>query len=158
MLLLSGCTRSTSTPASTITEMDTATATATATIVRATYSPTPTVPAPQAVREFFQSPTHNIWCEMDFQNDDLPDVAYCQSTNPPQNVGIRSDGSIVSTCTDSAGCVGQGGETPNYLSPVLAYGQRAVVGPFTCLSEESGMTCTAAGRGFTISSAGIAPV
>jgi len=158
MLLLSGCTRSTSTPASTIAEMDTATVTATSTIVRATYSPTPTVPAPQAVREFFQSPTHNIWCEMDFQNDDLPDVAYCQSTNPPQNVGIRSDGSIVSTCTDSAGCVGQGGETPNYLSPVLAYGQRAVVGPFTCLSEESGMTCTAGGRGFTISSAGIAPV
>jgi len=158
MLLLSGCTRSTSTPASTIMEKDTAAVTATSTVVRATYSPTPTEPAPQAVREYFQSPTHNIWCEMDFQNDDISDGAYCQSTNPPQNVSISSDGSIDRTCTDNAGCVGQGGETPNSYSPVLAYGQRAVEGPFTCLSEESGMSCTAGGRGFTISSAGIAPI
>ncbi len=36
--------------------------------------------------------------------------------------------------------------------------QSAVLGPFTCLSEESGMTCTANGRGFKISTAGIVPV
>jgi len=39
--------------------------------------------------------------------------------------------------------------------PTLAYGQTMSMGPFKCLSEESGVTCTAAGRGFTISRSGI---
>jgi len=104
--------------------------------------------------QFFTSPSGNIQCEMDFQREPgIPDGAYCMSMHPLQNVQIRADGSLVGVCTGPT--CGSNGPTNQ---GVLAYGQSAVLGPFTCLSEESGMTCTANGRGFTISTAGIVPV
>ena len=43
-------------------------------------------------------------------------------------------------------------------NPTLGYGQTIGTGPFTCLSEVSGVACTVvSGRGFTISSSGITP-
>ena len=105
--------------------------------------------------QFFRSPSSNIHCEIDFQRGHgVPDGAYCMSVSPLQNVTIRPDGSLANVCTNDSSC-GSNGPTDE---GVLAYGQSAVLGPFTCLSEESGMTCTANGRGFKISSAGIVPV
>jgi hypothetical protein len=41
----------------------------------------------------------------------------------------------------------------------LPYNHTTGIGPFTCLSEVSGVTCTVgSGRGFAISSSGITPV
>jgi hypothetical protein len=103
----------------------------------------------------FRSPSGNIHCEINFQRGSgVPDGAYCMSVQPLQNVLIRSDGSLANVCTNDPSC----GSNAPLDEAVLPYGQSAVLGPFTCLSEESGMTCTANGRGFTISSAGIAPV
>jgi hypothetical protein len=45
------------------------------------------------------------------------------------------------------------------MATTLRYGQTTGIGPFTCRSEGSGVTCrVASGRGFTISTSGIAPV
>ena len=105
--------------------------------------------------QFFRSPSGNIHCEIDFQRDPrIPDGAYCMSWNPLQNAQIRADGSLASVCTDGVSCGSNGPQDEG----VLAYGASAVLGPFTCLSEESGMTCTANSRGFKISTAGIVPV
>lgn len=111
--------------------------------------------------QFFTSPSGNIQCQVGWQRSApaaagggfLPDVAYCMSIKPLQNVSLRADGTLSNVCTGST-CGSNGPQDQG----VLAYGQRAALGPFTCLSEESGMTCTANGRGFTISNAGIAPV
>lgn len=104
--------------------------------------------------QFFRSPSGNIQCEIDFQRDPrIPDGAYCMSWKPLQSVTIRPDGTLANVCTGET--CGSNGPTDQ---GVLAYGQSAVLGPFTCVSEESGMTCTANGKGFTISSAGIVPV
>ena len=107
--------------------------------------------------QFFTSPSGNIGCEINFQRGSgIPDGAYCMARTPtlPSNVTIRPDGSLANVCTNDWSCGSNGPQDQG----VLAYGQRAVLGPFTCLSEESGMTCTANGRGFKISSSGIAPV
>ncbi|MEH3130228.1 MAG: hypothetical protein PGN27_09760 [Mycolicibacterium neoaurum] len=107
--------------------------------------------------QFFRSPTGNIQCEINFGRapaaagaESLPDGVYCMSQQPLQSVQIRADGSLTDVCTGPT--CGSDGPTDQ---GVLAYGQSAVLGPFTCLSEESGMTCTANGRGFEISTAGI---
>jgi hypothetical protein len=48
---------------------------------------------------------------------------------------------------------------PPENTPTLVYGQTARHGPFSCLSEMSGMTCSvASGQGFTISRSGITAV
>ncbi len=84
----------------------------------------------------------------------MPDGAYCMSINPPQHALIGPDGTLQDVCTNDMSCLSNGpvGE------PVLAYGQSRGIGPFMCHSEQSGMTCTANGKGFTISSSGIVPV
>lgn len=105
--------------------------------------------------QFFRSPSGNIHCEIDFQRGSgIADGAYCMSVNPTQHVLIRSDGSWADVCTNDPMC----GSNGPLDEGVLAYGQSAVLGPFTCLSAETGMTCTANGRGFTVSSSGITPV
>jgi len=104
--------------------------------------------------QFFRSPSGNIHCEIDFARAGLPDGAYCMTANPTSHVLIRSDGSLARVCTNDPSCGSNGPQD----EAVLPYGQSAALGPFTCLSQESGMTCTASGRGFTISSSGIVPV
>lgn len=44
--------------------------------------------------------------------------------------------------------------------PRLGYGETAALGPFSCLADAEGITCTVveAGRGFAVNSAGIVPV
>ena len=102
----------------------------------------------------FLSPSRNIGCEMDYQRGhEIPDEAYCQSTAPPQSVHLSTDGTFKS-CTGET-CLGNAGEG----TPTLPYGQAAWLGPFSCRSEPSGITCkVTSGRGFSISNAGIMPV
>ena len=40
-------------------------------------------------------------------------------------------------------------------APVLAYGKSREIGPYTCQSETSGLTCRIGGKGFKASRAGI---
>jgi hypothetical protein len=114
--------------------------------------------APRAVADsswvHFKSPSQNISCEIDYQRGaGIPDGVYCQSWTPPQSVHMDAGG-MTSVCTGQS-CLGN----PAVGTPILAYGQSAGTGPFSCLSEVSGVTCTAgSGRGFTISNSGITPV
>lgn len=101
----------------------------------------------------FLSPSRNIGCEVDYQRNGIPDEAYCQTNSPPQSVRLSPDGTFKSCSGES--CLGNAGEG----TPTLPYGQTASTGPFSCRSEESGITCkVTSGRGFTISNAGVAQV
>lgn len=131
-------------------------------VVTAAAPTNPYVGPDSAHVQFFRSPSGNIHCQVSFQRAApaaagggyLPDTAYCMSANPLQHVVLSPDGSLVGICTNEPRCGSNGPQDEG----VLSYGQKAVLGPFTCLSEESGMTCMANGRGFTISTAGIAPI
>jgi hypothetical protein len=80
----------------------------------------------------------------------MQDIVYCQTFSPPQSVHMSADGTLT-PCTGE-GCVGN----PGIGTPTLAYGQSANRGPFTCVSQTDGVTCTvASGHGFTISNSGI---
>ena len=66
---------------------------------------------------------------------------------------MNSDG-VLTVCTGES-C----GSNPPQGEPTLPYNHTTGIGPFTCLSEVSGVTCTVvSGRGFTISNSGITPV
>lgn len=113
----------------------------------------PTAQADAGVK-FFHSPSGNILCQVSYQRGpgDL-DSAYCVSRYPPQNVSMDPDG-VLTVCTGMS-CMSNGPTDQENLP----YGQSTGLGPFTCLSEVSGMTCTVgSGRGFTISRSGITPV
>ena len=96
----------------------------------------------------FRSPTGNISCELNYHHDVTDDVR-CQTFSPMQSVTMSTTGAFT-TCTGND-CVGNPGEG----TPTLAYGQTTVIGPFTCMSASGGVTCSAAGKGFQISSAGV---
>jgi hypothetical protein len=102
----------------------------------------------------FLAPSRNLGCEMNYhRGSGIPDETYCQTDSPPQSVHMSTDGSF-KPCTGET-CLGNAGEG----TPTLAYGQTAWAGPFSCRSEESGVTCkVTSGRGFTISTAGITSV
>ncbi|MBB3601385.1 hypothetical protein FHT40_001018 [Mycolicibacterium sp. BK556] len=101
----------------------------------------------------FYSPTHNIDCEINTGGRVGQDGVYCKTGDPAQSVQMDNKGAF-QTCAGPT-CLGD----PPLGIPDLAYGQTMALGPFKCLSEESGVTCTAAGgRGFTISTKGVATV
>ncbi|QLL10514.1 hypothetical protein H0P51_26975 [Mycobacterium vicinigordonae] len=102
----------------------------------------------------FLSPTRNIGCEIDYhRGSGIADETYCQTNSPPQSVHMSPDGSFKSCSGET--CLGNSGQG----TPTLAYGQTAALGPFTCRSESSGVTCTVtSGRGFSLSSSGVTPV
>jgi serine/threonine-protein kinase len=104
--------------------------------------------------KFFQSPSGNISCEIDYQRGSgMSDTAYCVSFRPLQNVAMNSDG-VLTVCTGES-C----GSNPPVGEPTLPYNHTTGIGPFACLSEVSGVSCTvASGRGFTISNSGITPI
>jgi len=91
----------------------------------------------------FYSPTRNISCEID------PTEELCLTVSPPQAAHLHSDGTYT-TCTGE-NCLSNAGVDTG----ILAYGTSTSNGTFTCVSRPSGMTCTASGRGFTISTSGI---
>jgi hypothetical protein len=98
----------------------------------------------------FYSPSRNISCEMNTGGRVGEDGVYCQTDAPPQSVTLATDGTFKS-CTGMT-CLGNA--APDI--PMLAYGKTMALGQFKCLSEESGVTCTTGGRGFTINKSGIA--
>lgn len=101
----------------------------------------------------FYSPTHRIDCEVNTGGRTGPDSVYCKTLEPAQSASMDDRGTVT-TCSGQS-CVGDAAEG----TPTLAYGQTVSLGPFLCLSERTGMTCTAAhGRGFVISTAGIKSV
>jgi len=102
----------------------------------------------------FYSPSHKISCEIDYQRGaGMPDVTYCQISPPqPLHQSVHMDPTGAFTVCTGENCLGN----PGLGQSTLAYGQTAGIGPFSCKSEVSGITCTvASGRGFTISSSGI---
>ena len=101
----------------------------------------------------FYAPSHRIDCEILTGGYAGPDSVYCKTVEPPQSVNMDDMGTF-HPCTGE-NCIGNAAEG----IPTLAYGQTMALGPFSCLSEVSGVTCTvASGRGFTISTSGITPV
>jgi hypothetical protein len=101
----------------------------------------------------FYSPSRIVGCEINYQRDGIPDETYCQTMSPPQSVHMSASG-VLTNCTGDS-CLGNAG----LGTPTLAAGQTAGIGPFSCLMQASGVTCTVpSGRGFTISGAGITPV
>lgn len=116
----------------------------------------PLIPTAQADPgvQFFHSPSGNISCEIDYRRgQDNPDSAYCVSADPPQHVSMNPDG-VLEVCK-GVSCMSNG-PTDAFT---LNYGRTTGLGPFTCLSEVSGMICTVdSGKGFTISRSGITPV
>jgi hypothetical protein len=99
---------------------------------------------------FFQTPTHNISCELDSGRAGVPDAAYCQTLSPAASATLRATGTL-KTCHGTR-CLGN----PPENDPVLAYGHRIVLGPFRCASRATGVSCVgSAGRGFTISRSGV---
>jgi hypothetical protein len=101
----------------------------------------------------FASPSGNITCEVDYNYGSAGLThAYCQTGTPAQSVTMDVTGTYT-TCTGQQ-CLGNSGIN----TPILGYGQATGVGPFVCESATTGITCTADGRGFLISSSGITPV
>jgi hypothetical protein len=97
----------------------------------------------------FYSPSHHINCEINTGGYVGPDSVYCQTVQPPQSVHMDNAG-LFYTCTGE-NCIGNAAEG----TPTLAYGQTMALGPFSCLSQVTGVTCTVAqGRGFRISTSG----
>jgi hypothetical protein len=109
--------------------------------------------APQAAADqnSFLTPSRNISCEMNSRQPyNMPDATYCQSNSPPQSAHMSTDGTV--TICNGQSCLGN----PGIDTPILGYGQSASIGPFNCVSDTGGVTCTvASGRGFTISNSGI---
>ena len=101
----------------------------------------------------FYSPSHRIDCEINTGGYAGPDSVYCKTVEPPQSVHMDNTG-VFYTCPGED-CIGNAAQG----IPTLAYGQTMALGPFSCLSEVSGVTCTVAqGRGFHISTSGVIPV
>ncbi len=98
----------------------------------------------------FVSPSRNIGCELDWQFPHLGAATLCQTLAPPQSVTIAATGAI-EKCSGVA-CVGH----PAKNTPVLAYMASTTSGPFLCASRFDGVACSANGRAFLISRAGIA--
>jgi hypothetical protein len=85
----------------------------------------------------FFSPSHRIGCEINTGGYVGPDSVYCQT--------------VQSVHMDNAGLYWQCWRRA-FRPP---YGQTMALGPFSFLSEVSGVTCTATnGRGSTISTSG----
>ena len=102
-------------------------------------------PKPKAPAAAFISPSRNLSCEM------TSNSVYCQSIELPHSVKMKLDGSL--TRCRGTRCLGNPAEN----TPVLAYGKRITVGRFSCMSAQSGVTCTVMpyGKGFLIDRNGV---
>ena len=129
----------------------TAAATPPPTSAPATTGNTTLVPMQTAAGGEFLSPSGNISCEIDYHRAGLTQ-AYCQTITPARSATMDVTGKYT-TCTGQQ-CLGN----PGTGTPILAYGTATGAGPFRCQSATSGVTCTAGGKGFQISTSGITPV
>jgi hypothetical protein len=127
-----------------------ASAAVTPTAASTTAAKTTVIPMQTAAGGEFLSPSGNISCEVDYQRAGLSQV-YCQTAKPARSVTMSASGNY-STCAGEQ-CLGNAGDD----APTLAYGTATGVGPFRCQSAATGITCTADGKGFRISTSGVAP-
>lgn len=107
--------------------------------------------------QIFGSPSGNIYCAIKNGLDpNSTEGVFCKSNTPPQTVSMDSQG-VLTVCSDVA-CMGN--PMADGIEPELPYGQSKALGPFVCMSETDGMTCTVdtSGIGFAISKSGIDPV
>jgi hypothetical protein len=119
---------------------------------------------PQAKRKalptklfYFESPSHNIWCDSGDEGQ-----AYCATKTPASSANLKLDGTLRMCAHRRCG----GPATFGAGDPVLAYGRVNEQGGFRCKSEVSGMTCTVIlrgerfgfGKGFRISRSGVTRV
>jgi hypothetical protein len=115
---------------------------------------------PAAAQDYtaFRSPTGNIHCAI-FLGDwpgvrcDLMELTQTFTTPPP---GCELDWGnsffVGPSGPGELGCVGDTVVDP--YAATLPYGRSITLGPFTCTSGETGMTCTNAnGGGFTVAKA-----
>ena len=91
----------------------------------------------------FYSPTRNISCQIDGTS------ALCLTVNPAQSATLTAEGTYT-TC-QGQNCLSNAGLNTG----VLAYGTSTSNGTYTCVSRQTGMTCTASGKGFAIATSGI---
>ncbi|MBO0747606.1 MAG: hypothetical protein J2O47_04615 [Acidimicrobiaceae bacterium] len=110
--------------------------------------PTTTTTTPPSSIEF-HSPTGNINCGIQIGGAPSNNLVHCFTSVPPQSVTLLPNGTFT-TCAGTA-CLGGAGAG----AIDLPYGQATAGGPFSCTSTFGGMICTAGGRGFEISRAGI---
>lgn len=109
----------------------------------------------------FTSPSGNIACQIDDGTDAQVrcDIAESTFTPPAQPAGGCGDtgwgNSIVIVSTSAADFICAGDTIAVNGSPALQYGQTSVVGPFSCDSDKSGITCrnTKSGHYFLLSKA-----
>jgi hypothetical protein len=105
----------------------------------------------------FLTPSGNISCSIDEGappgTQGSAPLTYCGTSSPPQSVVMDESGFFTLNTCDPVDCMGY----PSPDTPTLAYGQMARNRMFSCLSETTGMTCTAtaSGNGFTISRSGV---
>jgi hypothetical protein len=106
--------------------------------------------AAMAAQKFFHSPSGQIECELDYHQSGLKNEAFCQDSVAAVSVTLSPSGKL-KRCT-GGGCLGDGPENAS----TLGYGHSTGLGPFTCHSRRSGMSCqVSSGRGFTISRRGV---
>jgi hypothetical protein len=103
----------------------------------------------------FQSPSGNIGCIM-FEGGARCDIDKHSWTTPPRPASCPEEvdyGQGLAVSSSGGGTVVCAGDTAMDPSdPVLAYGSSSAVGGTSCLSAESGITCTnPSGGGFFIS-------
>lgn len=101
-----------------------------------------------AAQSFFLSPSHNISCEID-SGSAVGTQAFCETFQPARSVTMSRSGTL-KTCSGQ-NCLGD----PPENAKTLAYGKSVHLGPFACVSQESGVRCTVRGRGFLISRSGV---
>jgi hypothetical protein len=158
-LALSGC--NSSAPTATTAAQPTATSAVATSAPAVTAIPTTAAASPTRSKAFvpmqtaaggeFLSPSGNISCEVDYHRVGLTEV-YCQTVTPARSVTMGAGGKY-KTCTGEQ-CLGN----PGTGTPTLAYGTATGAGPFRCESAATGVTCVADGKGFRISTSGIAAV
>jgi hypothetical protein len=103
----------------------------------------------------FQSPSGNIGCIM-FEGGARCDIDKHSWTPPPRPASCSDQvdyGQGLAVSSDGGGTVVCAGDTAmNGKDPILAYGATSEVGGTSCVSQESGITCTnPGGGGFFIS-------
>jgi hypothetical protein len=153
-IVLAGCSDSVSstTTTSSPAPLTVSTTSTTQTSPPSTTTTKSTLPPQTATQGFFYTPSKNISCELD-SGGSTGQSAYCFSLTPPQHATMDASG-VVQKCQGEM-CL----SNPPLGTPVMAYGTSMTLGPFTCLSATTGVTCTvSAGMGFKISTSGIVDV
>jgi hypothetical protein len=108
----------------------------------------------RASLKLFQTPSHNIACALSHDFGARCDIKAHSWKNPPKPPDCPTDwGSSVSVGRSGRAHINCHGDTTFGPNPVLAYGERLSLGPFSCLSRFSGVRCVnrRTGHGFALS-------